>query len=115
MKILVVEDNYLVADVLCEGLRDIGCEIVGPTASVEASEKLIQAEDGALDGALLDVNLGGVFSFPIAVRLRELGIPFIFLTGYDDRKIVPSEFQSVPRLSKPCKLAELAAAMRDAF
>jgi len=116
MKILVVEDNFLVADVLCEGLRGIGCEIVGPAPDLERGETLAARLDGKkLDGAVLDVNLGDSFSFSIAAKLRERGIPFIFLTGYDDRKIVPVEFQSAPRLSKPCSIAELAAAMQKAF
>ena len=116
MKILVVEDNFLVADVLCEGLRDIGCEIVGPAPNLERGTKLVDAiGDEHLDGALLDVNLGDGFSFPIAAKLRERGVPFIFLTGYDDRRIVPGEFQTAPRLAKPCNIAQLAAAMRDAF
>jgi DNA-binding response OmpR family regulator len=116
MRILVVEDNYLVADVLCEGLRECGCEVVGPAPSVAGCEKLIGAEDGdRLHGAVLDVNLGGEFSFPIAARLRELGVPFIFLTGYDDRQVVPTEFQSVRRISKPCDIQQLATIIRAAF
>jgi DNA-binding response OmpR family regulator len=117
MRILIVEDNFLVADMLCEVLRDQGCEVVGPAPSVERSEKYVEAADadGALSGALLDVNLNGETSFKIAGMLRARGIPFIFLTGYGDQMKLPDEFNGVRRMAKPCDIGELAAAMRAAF
>ncbi|HEY4163712.1 MAG TPA: hypothetical protein VGM59_11660 [Dongiaceae bacterium] len=118
LKVLVIEDNFLVADVLCESLREYGCEIVGPAPDIDRSEKLIDQNisDGeTLSGALLDINLGGFFSFPIAAKLQALGIPFIFLTGYDEKSVVPVEFQSIRRVSKPCDVDELAAIIRAAF
>ena len=54
-----------------------------------------------LDGAVLDVNLGGELSFPIAVTLAERGIPFLFLTGYDDLSVMPEEFRTVQRILQP--------------
>lgn len=118
LKILVIEDNFLVADVLCDDLREHGCEVVGPVPDIDRSEELIDqnlADGGALDGALLDINLGGTLSFPIATKLRALGIPFIFLTGYDDREVVPAEFRSVRCISKPCDLLQLMAVIRESF
>src|SRR5690348_9428474 len=87
LRILVVEDNFLVADTICEILADRGCEVVGPAPSLERGWKLAREE--ALDGAVLDVNLSGEVSFPLAKALAERGIPFLFLTGYDDSAAVP--------------------------
>jgi DNA-binding response OmpR family regulator len=117
MKILVVEDNYLVADVMCEALREYGCEIVGPAPSVEQGEKLIEQCSGEapLHGALLDVNLNGAFSFPLAVKLRAQGVPCIFLTGYGEIMNVPDALRGVRRVSKPCNMDELAQIIRADF
>jgi CheY-like chemotaxis protein len=100
LKVLVVEDNYLVAELVCSLFEECGCETVGPAARVAPALSLIE-EDGELDGAVLDINLGGEYCFPIAERLTERGVPFFFLTGYDDGQIVPPRFRHVPRLAKP--------------
>jgi DNA-binding response OmpR family regulator len=118
MKILVVEDNFLVADMLCEALREYGCEIVGPAPDVERGADLIEsegAEGNGLTGAVLDVNLNGDTSFPIASKLQARGIPFIFLTGYGDQALMPGEFQSARRVAKPCDIDELARLIHDVF
>ena len=119
MKILVVEDNFLIADVLCEALRGYGCEVVGPAQNVERGEHLVdqaETDDGRLTGALLDVNLNGQTSFPLASKLLERGVPFIFLTGYGDQGgAVPEEFKSARRLSKPYSFDELARLIRTEF
>jgi DNA-binding response OmpR family regulator len=106
MKVLVVEDNFLVADSIKEVLESHGCEVVGPVSRVERGLKL--ARECPLDGALLDVNLAGDFCFPIAIALSERGVPFLFLTGYDDPVIIPVELRAVGRLPKPFDLEELA-------
>ena len=98
LRILVVEDNFLIAEMLQAFLLDRGCIVVGPVGRVAAA---LTAVDAELDGALLDMNLAGEYCFPIATRLEELDVPFVFVTGYDDERIIPVEFRSVPRLSKP--------------
>jgi DNA-binding response OmpR family regulator len=118
MKILVVDDNFLIADMLCEALRGYGCEIIGPAPSVELGKTLVEescAGTETLSGALLDVNLDGASSVPIASKLRELGIPFVFLTGYGDQAVLPAEFRSAPRIAKPCDLDEVARSLRAAI
>jgi DNA-binding response OmpR family regulator len=118
MKILVVEDNFLVADTLCEALRDYGCEIVGPAPNVERGEDLMAQsgmEDGGLTGALLDINLNGETSFRLAGKLLERGVPFIFLTGYGDQGAMPVEFRSAHRIAKPYDLDDLARLIRTVF
>lgn len=99
LQILVVEDTFLVAMDLSDQLTDSGCDVIGPAASVQ--QALDQIDGIALDGAVLDVNLDGERSFPIAELLASRGIPFLFLTGYDSPAVFPDEFQQAPRLSKP--------------
>ena len=81
-RVLVVEDESLVAMLLETMLEDMDCVTVGPASNVD--EGLALATDGALDCALLDVNVGGVPVFPIAEALEARGIPLIFSTGYGE-------------------------------
>ncbi len=106
MRILVVEDNALVADMIADILVMAGAEVVGPTGWVATALEL--AGDGRLHGALLDVNLHGDPSFPVAAVLRQRGIPFIFLTGYGEPDALPPVFRGVPRLIKPFREDDLA-------
>lgn len=98
LRILVVEDMLLVAEVIVEELQDQGCRVVGPAARIE--EGLALASSAQLDGALLDVNLAGKHCFPIADELMKRSIPYAFLTGYGEGGI-PPEYQHAPRLVKP--------------
>lgn len=104
LRVLVVEDTLLVADVIADELRDGGAEVIGPVSRLKAA--LQCAREEALDGALLDVNLAGERSFPVAMLLRERGIPFIFLTGYAEDAILP-DFRATPCLMKPFKAEEM--------
>lgn len=105
LRILVVEDSVLVADTICDLLAEHRCQVVGPAGNLERGWKLAREE--ALDGAVLDVNLGGVLSFPIAGTLSERGIPFLFLTGYDDISVMPPEFRAVQRVTKPFDFTDI--------
>jgi CheY-like chemotaxis protein len=105
LRVLVVEDMLLVADVISDGLLSQGCEVVGPVARLDRA--LALAREAPLDGAVLDVNLAGERSVPIAEALAERGIPFVFVTGYDAESVLPPEFRAVPRLSKPFHIAAL--------
>jgi len=107
LRVLVVEDSFLVADTICDVLSERGCEVVGPAPNLEWGWRLSQQE--GLDGAVLDVNLGGELSFPIAVTLAERGIPFLFITGYDDVSVMPEQFRTVQRILKPFDFDELVA------
>jgi len=103
-RILVVEDNFLLAEILCEFLDESGCITVGPAARVSAA--LLLCANNNLDGALLDINLGKETCFGIADRLTEQEVPFMFLSGYDDY-IVPDRFRDIPKLGKPYDRAEI--------
>ena len=113
LRILIVEDNFLVADMISDVLADRGCEVVGPVPSLERGSKLAREE--LLDGAVLDVNLAGELSFPIARTLTEREIPFLFLTGYDDKSAVPEVFRAAQRLSKPFDYEVLVTIIRQSF
>jgi CheY-like chemotaxis protein len=101
---LLVEDEPLVAMMMADVLSDFEFDVIGPFASVD---KAIAAVNGAnVNVALLDVNLGGEMVYPVASRLRELGVPFIFMTGYAPEGI-SKEFNDTPILKKPVDQAEL--------
>lgn len=106
LRILVVEDNFLMAESVRDLLDECGCETVGPAPRLAVALALAGQEP--LDGALLDINLAGEYCFPVARLLRERGVPFMFLTGYDDCSIVPVAFRDAPRLSKPFDRLEVA-------
>jgi CheY-like chemotaxis protein len=112
-RVLVVEDNLLLAEVTRLLLEDSGCAVVGPAGRLQRGLKL--AQDGPIDGAILDINLHGEMSFPIAEVLSARSVPFIFVTGYEDRSIVPLAFRSAPRLDKPVTDEQLLDVMIETF
>lgn len=105
-RVLVVEDNALIALALESTLAGIGCQVVGPAATLAEAETL--AATPALDAALLDVNLGGASIAPVADALRRRGVPFVYITGYGE---VPAGSDAAPLLRKPFTPADLTAAL----
>ena len=79
-RVLVVEDEMLVLMNIEDMLADLGCESVTAAATVDQAVALIEAQ--VFDAALLDMNLNGIKSFPVADKLAALGVPFVFSTGY---------------------------------
>lgn len=110
LKVLIVEDDALIAMELEERLGELGYLVLGPVATVEDAEKLIAADRP--DAALLDANLGGVSSVPLGVTLAGLGVPFAFCTGYDQIKDAPPEVAKAPILTKPISDADLSATLK---
>jgi CheY-like chemotaxis protein len=101
-RIMIVEDEALVALMVEDLLTDFGCQISGSFGAVdEALAYLTEAATPppALDGAVLDVNIGGTMVFPVAERLRAAGIPFVFATGYG--ALPRKGFEDVMVLNKP--------------
>ena len=98
-KILVVEDYYLFAEVVCDFVIDCGMRPIGPATMLE--QAMVYAREAPLDGAILDIDLAGRPSFPVCSVLHQRGIPFCFLTGYVDLSMVPQQFRVVPLVSKP--------------
>jgi CheY-like chemotaxis protein len=110
-RLLVVEDEYLVAAYLAYTLEELGAEVIGPAGTVEEALQLVESEGSRLDGAVLDINLHGVRVYPVADALAARGVPFIFATGYDVTAI-PEAFRGVPRCEKPVEKALLAKSLK---
>jgi CheY-like chemotaxis protein len=102
---LLVEDEMLVVWLLEDMLADLGCAIVGPASSVNQALAMIDAE--AIDVAVLDVNLNGQMSYPIADVLIARGVPFAFSTGYDKDTLLDG-YRTFPVLQKPFHRSELS-------
>jgi CheY-like chemotaxis protein len=108
MRLLVVEDDLVLASLWADLFTDAGAQVIGPYASAEAALAMVQA--GHLDAALLDIQVRDGDSFPVARTLQAIGVPFAFLSG-SDRADVPAEFAGVPFLYKPVSAREVFAAL----
>ncbi|ACL62972.1 response regulator [Methylobacterium nodulans] len=109
-RVLVVEDEYLLAYDLARALQKLGAFVVGPVPELE--QVLALPADEPMDAAVLDVNLKGQFVFPLADALREDGVPFVFATGYNESAI-PGAHKDVPRWEKPFKPEDLTRALPE--
>jgi len=107
-RILVVEDEYFLADETRRQLVRLNSTVVGPTATVEEALSLIEAQK--IDGAILDIHLGDELVFPVAEKLDGLDIPFVFATGYD-ASVVPDRFSGFLLCEKPTELGKIARAL----
>ncbi len=105
-RILIVEDEFLIALTAETFLADLGAVVVGPAYTIR--EGLALAEGEALDAAILDVNMGGQRSDPIAAVLVERRIPFILATGYGERE----GQRGIPVVDKPYTASQLATALQ---
>jgi CheY-like chemotaxis protein len=105
-KVLVVEDEFLVSLVLTEMLEELGYQIAATAARL--GDAIVLAKSGDFDLAILDVNLGGERSYPLADILSAAGKPFLFSTGYDQ---LDSRYRQYPRLQKPYCQEDLAKAL----
>ena len=108
VRVLVVEDEYLVASLIEEVLQSAGCIVSGPVSRL--ADALDAAERIACDVAVLDVNLAGERIYPVAEILSRRDVPFVFVTGYAAGGL-PGEFAERPRICKPFKMADLLAAL----
>lgn len=107
-RVLVVEDEMIVAWLLDDMLVEFGCAVVGPATRVDQALAMIKAE--AIDAAVIDVNLNGRTSYPVADALATRGVPFVFSTGYDKGRLL-ANYRSRPVLQKPYQRAELGDAL----
>ncbi len=103
-RVMVVEDEALVALVLADQLAELGLSVVGPCSSVAEAKAI--ADKGEFEAAILDVNLGGELVYPVADLLSSRGIPFVFVTGYG-RESIDRRFADAPVLEKPVELQSL--------
>jgi DNA-binding NtrC family response regulator len=98
-RVLVAEDEMLIAMDLQDMLERLGYEVVGPAGNVAEIRDLLQ--DGPIDGAILDVNLRGEQVFSVLPALMAIGMPVVLASGYEDAQLFPSEFRDLPRITKP--------------
>lgn len=109
LRVLVVEDEYFIADEIARAAGAIGGEVIGPIPDVAGGLRMLAAGI-EIDVAILDINLRGQPAFELADLLTDRGIPFVFATGYDAGAI-PERFRLVACWEKPYDHAELAAAI----
>lgn len=107
-KVLIVEDEALIAMLLEEMLADRGFLVAGVAATLEEGEQLAGALD--IDAAILDVSLNGSHVFPVAEKLSERSIPFVFTTGYGEAGL-PRQWSDRPVFTKPYDITELTEAL----
>ena len=112
-KILVVEDEWMIAEHLSMLLEDMECEVVGPVGNV--ADALAKAENEQIDCALVDANLNGSSSSPIVDVLVAKDMPFIMVTGYGGLELPTPAMNAASRLNKPFTAPELARALTVIF
>jgi CheY-like chemotaxis protein len=98
-RVLVIEDEYFIADDISRALTKLGAEVVGPAPDLAHATAFLSSGE-RIDSAVLDINLHGELVYPVADALRARGIPFLFATGYDQTSI-PAGYEDVPRWEKP--------------
>jgi DNA-binding response OmpR family regulator len=103
-RILVVEDDFLVATLLAEILESVGWQVVGPVTHLDKALDAVEGE--GVDAAVLDVDLGGQNVYPVAEALHARRVPFVFVTGCG-RETLPVLFRGRPHLGKPFAPREL--------
>lgn len=110
-KVMLVEDSELVLMSLEALFEDMEWDIDGPVKRLADAMRL--ADTTEADVALLDVNLNGEMSWPVAERLEARGIPVIFATGYGDISTMPEHLKSVPLVGKPFAISDLEALLKE--
>jgi CheY-like chemotaxis protein len=103
-RVLVIEDEVIVGMLLEDMLEELGCEVAATSTHIEEALQLARALD--IDLAILDINLGGKQSFPVADVLKSRGVPFMFATGYGAHILKPL-YSGTPTLQKPFQLDDL--------
>jgi DNA-binding response OmpR family regulator len=103
-RILIVEDQYLLAADIARALRQAGAQVAGPAPDLIRGLALTRAEP--IDAAVLDINLDGEDVYPLAEELVQSGVPIVFATGVDGA-ILPSTFRDTARLDKPIRIPDL--------
>jgi DNA-binding response OmpR family regulator len=112
MRILIVEDEMTIAMLIEDMLTDLGHEVAGLAMRLPQAVNL--AATTSLDFAILDINLDGRMSFPVADILRERGVPFIFASGYGSAGLNEVYRGSTPVVRKPFRLGDLKLAIERA-
>ena len=112
LRMLVAEDNRLIAMLVAQTLGDLGCTVVGPFDNLDQTLHAIRTGD--LDGALLDIQLGETDVSPAAHQLAQRGVPFILATGRG-RHGLPAPLAEAPLLTKPFDAEQLEELVKSTF
>jgi CheY-like chemotaxis protein len=112
-RILVVEDEYILAQDLRHSLQEAGASVLGPAQSVTAALAILEKE-WDVHGAVLDVNLAGELVWPVADALAIRGVPLVFATGAE-KEDLPVRFQHATRCGKPVRITDVVNAIGDAM
>ena len=111
-RVLIVEDEYLVAEEIANTLRESKIHVVGPIGMIHEAYEAVQ--DTSLDCAVMDINIGGGASFPLIDVLIQRSVPVLLMTGYDQEEL-PMKYRSLPLVQKPLLRGELARALGRLF
>lgn len=111
-RVLVVEDEFFIADDLARDFAAMGAEIVGPAATLEQARQLL--DERPIDMAVLDIKLRDAVSYPVADELVARRVPVVFATGFD-ADVIPARFAGVPRCVKPASSGTVAALLATTF
>lgn len=109
--ILIVEDEYIQAFDYRNELLDRGAEVTGPIATVEDAIERVR-QSSPIDAAVVDLNLGGEFSYPLVDELVKRDVPVLFASAYG-AEVLPYRFRHIPRCQKPLRANELADAVAE--
>ena len=112
-RVLVVEDSFLVASSIVSMLQDLGCRVVGPFATVDDAMHAMDSQP--VDAGVLDMNLAGTSSEPVASKLLSRGVPFFFITGYLSPALTNPKFAALARIHKPITEASLSDALSSSL
>ena len=110
--VLIIEDEYFIADDLAEALSHAGAKVIGPARSID--QALMLLDDTTVDFAIVDINLRGDATFSVADRLADRNIPFVFATGYD-AGIIPDRHRDVTVWEKPFDVDQLSQHVETAL
>jgi ActR/RegA family two-component response regulator len=108
-KLLIVEDEYLIAQDLAYGSQREGIDVLGPYSSIASAIDVVKTTSD-ISAAIVDLNIRGHIAFDLAEKLAERKIPFIFYTGYESL-IVPEQFRNIDRVRKPAEWSEIKQAL----
>lgn len=114
VKVLLVEDETLVAMLLEDMVSDLGGTVVGSASRLARALEMVGDTEIGFDLAVLDVNLGGQEAFPVAMVLAERGVPFAFSTGYGNSGL-PEAWRDRPTLQKPFTQEQVTAVLSKAL
>lgn len=111
LRVLLVEDEIMIALLLEEVLVALGCQVIGPIGRLKKALEIAEGE--AVDVGILDVNINGNEVYPVAEALGARGIPFVFVTGYG-RQGLSAPYRDSPTLQKPFQVHDLQRAIEEA-